>query len=94
MANNEEFLGDGLYVSFDGWHFCLRAPRSRISGTVPTSMLEVEDHVVYLEMGHGHTLEKFEDYVKRMRQWMEDEHTKLEKQQARVRDSREGFAED
>jgi len=33
----EEYLGDGLYVSFDGWQFCLRAPR------------ENGDHVVYLE---------------------------------------------
>ena len=33
----EEYLGDGLYVSYDGWQFCLRAPR------------ENGDHVVYLE---------------------------------------------
>jgi hypothetical protein len=26
--NQETYLGDGLYVSFDGWHVCLRAPRS------------------------------------------------------------------
>jgi hypothetical protein len=23
----EAYLGDGLYVSFDGWYFWLRAPR-------------------------------------------------------------------
>jgi hypothetical protein len=34
---NEEYLGDGLYASFDGWQICLRAPR------------ENGDHFVYLE---------------------------------------------
>jgi len=24
----EEYLGDGLYASFDGWHIVLRAPRA------------------------------------------------------------------
>lgn len=24
----ETYLGDGLYVSFDGWYFILRAPRA------------------------------------------------------------------
>lgn len=33
----EEYLGDGLYASFDGFQFKLRAPREEI------------DHVVYLE---------------------------------------------
>lgn len=44
---NEEYLGDGLYVSFDGWQFCLRAPR------------EEGDHMVYLEPC---TLETFNRY--------------------------------
>lgn len=35
--NNETYLGDGLYVSFDGYQFCLRAPR------------ELGDHECYLE---------------------------------------------
>jgi hypothetical protein len=34
---NEEYLGDGLYVSFDGFAFTLRAPR------------EYGDHYVVLE---------------------------------------------
>ena len=25
--DRETYLGDGLYVSFDGWHLKLRAPR-------------------------------------------------------------------
>lgn len=25
--NNETYLGDGLYASYDGWSFILRAPR-------------------------------------------------------------------
>lgn len=33
----ETYLGDGLYMSYDGWQVCLRAPRSD------------GDHVVYLE---------------------------------------------
>ena len=33
----ETYIGDGLYVSFDGWQFKLRAPR--LGG----------DHEVYLE---------------------------------------------
>lgn len=45
----EEYLGDGLYVSFDGWQFCLRAPR------------ENGDHVVYLE---PHMLKQLNDYAK------------------------------
>jgi len=24
---DEHYLGDGLYVSFDGWHIILRAPK-------------------------------------------------------------------
>ena len=35
--NKETYLGDGLYVSFDGWHVVLRAPR------------EYGDHFVSLE---------------------------------------------
>jgi hypothetical protein len=46
----EEHLGDGLYVSFDGWQFCLRAPR------------ENGDHVVYLE---PYVLKQFNEFVKR-----------------------------
>jgi hypothetical protein len=34
----EEYLGDGLYASFDGWQIKLRAPR------------EDGDHVVFLDM--------------------------------------------
>jgi len=52
--SREEYLGDGLYVSFDGWQFCLRAPRE--SG---------EDHVVYLE---DSLLRNFMDYVKRTKE--------------------------
>lgn len=48
--NKEEYLGDGLYVSFDGWQFCLRAPR------------ENGDHVVYLE---PYAVKQFNDFVKR-----------------------------
>jgi hypothetical protein len=51
----EEYLGDGLYVSFDGWHFELRAPRDN------------GNHTVYLESGRGGTLDAFLAYVQRER---------------------------
>lgn len=44
----ETYLGDGLYASFDGWQFCLRAPR------------ENGDHVVYLDR---HMLKQFNEFV-------------------------------
>jgi hypothetical protein len=48
-VDKETYLGDGLYVSFDGWQFCLRAPRGD------------GDHEVYLEPG---TLIALQDYIK------------------------------
>jgi hypothetical protein len=47
----EEYLGDGLYASFDGFQFCLRAPDT-MSG----------DRVVYLE---ADVVVAFERYVKK-----------------------------
>lgn len=47
--SNETYLGDGLYASYDGWQFCLRAPR-------PDG-----DHCVYLEPS---VLASFQRYVK------------------------------
>lgn len=46
----EEYLGDGLYASFDGWQFTLRAPR------------EHGDHFVCLDR---HVLVAFEEFVRR-----------------------------
>ena len=46
---NETYLGDGLYVSFDGWQLKLRAPR------------EQGDHEVYMEPSVWFALV---DYVK------------------------------
>lgn len=48
---NEVYLGDGLYASYDGWQFCLRAPR------------EDGDHVVYLD---GSVLREFENFRKQI----------------------------
>lgn len=45
---NEFYLGDGLYVSFDGFQFRLRAPRSD------------GDHSVYLD---SETFQLFKQYV-------------------------------
>jgi len=44
---DETYLGDGLYASFDGFQYCLRAPR------------EGGDHVVYLD---AYTLQAFDEY--------------------------------
>lgn len=82
MTEREEYLGDGLYVSFDGWHYCIRAPR------------EGGDHVVYLEVGRGQTLDGLLDYIKRMSKWMDDRLVEAEKAEARVRDAEEGFPND
>jgi len=49
----EEYLGDGLYASFDGFMFKLRAPR-------PDG-----DHAVFLE---PNILESFNDYVRRTKE--------------------------
>lgn len=50
--NEETYLGDGLYVSFDGFMVKLRAPRSD------------GDHEVYLEPS---VLQAFLDYLKEKR---------------------------
>lgn len=50
--SSEEYLGDGLYASFDGWELRLRAPRAG------------GDHVVYLEPS---VLEALENYLQRVR---------------------------
>ena len=55
----EEYLGDGLYVSFDGWQFCLRAPR------------ENGDHVVYLD---AHLLDGFTRYCKEVERKIAAQH--------------------
>lgn len=50
-VEDEEYLGDGLYASFDGYQICLRAPR------------EGGSHIVYLD---GHTYAALIDYVRRI----------------------------
>lgn len=49
MSEREEYLGDGLYASFDGWQVKLRAPR------------ENGDHEVFLEPGL--TLDAFLEFL-------------------------------
>jgi hypothetical protein len=51
VVDNEEYLGDGLYASFDGYQFRLRAPRG------------LGDHVVYLDR---HVVRAFELYVNKV----------------------------
>jgi hypothetical protein len=52
----EVFIGDGLYVNFDGWHYTLRTRRVGLEGPA--------DHLIYLETGKDGTLELFLEYVK------------------------------
>jgi len=51
MPDREEYLHDGLYASFDGFGFKLRAPRDGV------------DHWVYLE---DRTLAEFDRYRKKV----------------------------
>jgi hypothetical protein len=47
-TENETYLGDGLYASFDGYQFKLRAPRFGA------------DHEVFLEL---EVVKNFQEYV-------------------------------
>jgi hypothetical protein len=49
MMQKERYIGDGLYASFDGYHFILRAPK--LGG----------DHTVMLEPS---VLQGFERFVR------------------------------
>ncbi len=53
MSNNETYLGDGLYASFDGFMIILRAPR--VGG----------DHWVGLEPHVYQALVEYADMIKR-----------------------------
>jgi hypothetical protein len=48
VTDREEYLGDGLYASFDGWQIKLRAPRTG------------GDHEVYLDQT---TLQAFLEFI-------------------------------
>lgn len=52
LRNDEQYLGDGLYASFDGYQIRLRAPR------------EDGDHVVFLD---SETCTAFLEWVKMTR---------------------------
>jgi hypothetical protein len=43
MSDREEYLGDGLYVSFDGFAFTLRAPREHGDHYVVLEPLMIEE---------------------------------------------------
>ena len=57
LRGEETYLGDGLYASFDGFQFKLRAPRH------PPSPLRSTDHEVYLEPS---VLDTFQGFVERV----------------------------
>jgi hypothetical protein len=62
-TEHETYLGDGLYCSFDGFAYTLRAPR--IGG----------DHFVVLE---PEVLDEFEKFVKRTEQEIETQRKRRE----------------
>ena len=49
--DDETYLGDGCYASFDGYQICLRAPRDN------------GDHLIYMEPA---VLNAFKDYIDKM----------------------------
>jgi hypothetical protein len=58
VSYKEEYLGDGVYVCFDGYQFCLRAPR------------EGGDHFVYLDSA---TFYNLTDYAVRLKLALESD---------------------
>lgn len=59
MPEREEYLGDGLYVSFDGFQVVLRAPRME------------GDHIVYLNPEIYAALRKWLDRYPTVKEHME-----------------------
>ena len=55
--DNETYLGDGLYASFDGYGIWLRAPRAE------------GEHVVYLE---PEVFAALQDYVKMVKERLQN----------------------
>lgn len=45
----ETYLGDGLYASFDGYHFILRAPRDGIDHWVGLEPAVLREFMVFVE---------------------------------------------
>jgi hypothetical protein len=61
MPRNEIYLGNGLYVSFDGGQIRLRAPR------------ENGDHEIYLDQSTLQALMQFLDALPKTRGDLDDE---------------------
>jgi hypothetical protein len=64
MNDKKEYLGDGLYATFDGWGIWLTAEDG----------VSVQNKV-YLE---PHVLKTFDEYVARLRQFIKVESEKME----------------
>jgi len=79
----ETHIGDGLYCSFDGWHFCLRTVTS--TG---------DEHRIYLEIGYRCTLETFLDFVDEQLAQAEIDAIKAEEDDERKQAASEGFTDD
>jgi len=58
--SGERYLGDGLYASYDGWGYKLRAPR------------DFGDHWVYLEAVTLAEFDRFRKEIEQKRQEMTD----------------------
>lgn len=59
LPEREEYLADGVYISFDGWQIRLRAPRGE------------GDHVIFLEPGVYVSLQNWLDRFPRVKAHME-----------------------
>lgn len=49
VVNEETYLGDGLYVSYDGWQVKLRAPRIEGDHEVYLEPQTINDFILWLE---------------------------------------------
>ena len=57
-ADDEEYLGDGLYASFDGFMIWLRAPRTEGDHYVALEPQTLREFVKYVEkVGYGKMLD-------------------------------------
>lgn len=54
----EEYLGDGLYASFDGWQFRLRAPRDTGDHEVYMDDSVFKAFIEFVSQCHPHLIER------------------------------------
>lgn len=55
---DETYIGDGLYASFDGFHFCLRAPRVEGDYVIYLGPTVAVNFTAYAQQQHAAQLER------------------------------------